>query len=199
MEERIPFNSNGSSIPVSPNSPHRFNPMIPVAARGDMPPPAAPKNIMAASMAGLIFISTASVMPKTIIIAVVGIVPGPRAERMVAKTYMTMGTRNVLLPDRATIFLDKRERVPLISARPKRYVTPSSMTKREELNPLTISASEIPAIRPVTKARAMQRRPVFIFFTNPRNMASPNAANDISAIISSLLLRIMDHPIFPCL
>ena len=64
---------------------------MPVAARGDIPPPAAPRKIMAASMAGLIFISTARVMPNTIIIAVVGIVPGPSADKTVAKTYITTG------------------------------------------------------------------------------------------------------------
>ena len=67
--------------------------MMPVAASGDIPPPAAPRKMMAPSIAGLIFISFASVIPKTIIMAAVGMVPGPRAERMVAKRYMTIGTR----------------------------------------------------------------------------------------------------------
>ena len=94
--------------------------MIPVAARGDIPPPAAPRNMIAASMAGLIFISTASVIPKTIIIAVVGIVPGPSADSTVAKRYMTTGMRYVRFPARTVIFFVRSFSVSFHSASPNR-------------------------------------------------------------------------------
>lgn len=72
---------------------------------------------MAASIAGLIFISFASVIPKTIIMAAVGMVPGPSAERMVDKKVhddryqvgATPGERHDLLRKQSQGSIDLRQ------------------------------------------------------------------------------------------
>ena len=61
-------------------------PIMPVAAKGETPPPLAPKTVSAESMAGWMPISAAKAMEKTIIMAMVGTVPGPMADKTVEKT-----------------------------------------------------------------------------------------------------------------
>ena len=86
VEDRMPFRKKGRSIPVSPKPAHRLSPMIPVAARGETPPPDAPSTDRAESIAGSIPISAASAIENTIMIAMVGTVPGPSAESTTEKT-----------------------------------------------------------------------------------------------------------------
>ena len=86
MEDKIPFSRKGCSIPVRPKPAHRLMPIIPVAARGETPPPEAPNTDRAESMAGSIPISAARAMENTIIMAMVGTVPGPNADSTTEKT-----------------------------------------------------------------------------------------------------------------
>ena len=86
MEDKIPFIKNCFSMPVRPNSAHRLMPMIPVAAKGETPPPEAPSTDRAESIAGLMPSCAASVMEKTIMMAIVGTVPGPMADKTTEKT-----------------------------------------------------------------------------------------------------------------
>ena len=82
----MPFMRNGFSIPVRPKPAHRLIPIMPVAASGETPPPDAPNTDRADSMAGLMPISAASAMENTIMIAMVGTVPGPKADSTTENT-----------------------------------------------------------------------------------------------------------------
>ena len=82
----MPFIRKSFSIPVRPNSAHRFAPIMPVAASGDKPPAQEPKTVKVESSTGLIFISAAKDIEKAIIIAIVGTEPGPSAARIIENT-----------------------------------------------------------------------------------------------------------------
>ena len=59
---------------------------MPVAAKGDRPPAQEPRTVSVESSTGLIFISAAKDIEKTIIIAIVGTEPGPSAASTIEKT-----------------------------------------------------------------------------------------------------------------
>ena len=66
MNEKTPLSKKSFSIPVRPNSAQRFAPIMPVAAKGDRPPAQEPRTVSVESSTGLIFISAAKDIEKTI-------------------------------------------------------------------------------------------------------------------------------------